>query len=313
VSAAFKVSVVGGGPWGRALAAAAARTGTDVTLITRRPEAPPEGVRASHHLADAARGRLVMLAVPSAHAAKALHELGAHLDGGHFLVHGIRGLVGDELTTISEVARREAPVRRVGALGGPVQAEELLAGSPSVMVVGSRFKEVLDAVREAYVSPNLRLYATRDLAGLEWASALTGCLVIAIGYALGSGVGPGLVAAFTTRAVHEAARVAVAAGGESSTLLGLAGLGDLLAAVGQDHRPEVVLGRALAQGRTMDDAKRLAGMRIEALDMLPVLHRWITRHDVRAPILGALVDGIIAGRPRDEMIAALMTSQVVDE
>ena len=305
----MKVAVVGGGTWGRALAAAAARAGSDVVLITRREDAPPAGVRATTALGDASAARLVLLAVPSAHAASAARDLGAHLDGGHFLVHGVRGLVGDELRTISDIVREETPVRRVGALGGPVLAEELLVGAPSLMVVGSRFREVNDAVRAALGGASLRLYATRDLTGLEWASALTACLAIAIGYARGARLGPGLVAAFTTRAVHEAARVAVAAGGEAHTLLGLAGLGDLLAAVGQEGRPEVVLGLALARGATLAEATREAGQQhIEALSLVPVLHAWATRHDVRAPILGALVEGMLGGRSRDEMIAALMTA-----
>ena len=64
MDAAFKVAVVGGGTWGRALSAAAARAGSDVTLITRRSEAPPAGVIASHALADVAKAKLVPLAVP---------------------------------------------------------------------------------------------------------------------------------------------------------------------------------------------------------------------------------------------------------
>lgn len=302
-----KVAVIGGGAWGRALARAAARAGSEVSLVSRRADEPPEGVRRARGVVEAAEARLVVLAVPSATIGDVLDHLGPYLDGGHFVLHGVRGLAGAELSTLSSQIREQTAARRVGALGGPVLVDELLAGSPSVMVVGSHFREVLDLSRAAFEHDALRLYMTRDLAGLEWASALTGGLAIAIGYAVASGLGPGLVAAFTTRAVHEASRIAVAAGGEPATLLGLAGLGDLLAAINQQGRPEVALGAALARGASLDEVQARAGSRIEALDLLPRLARWVEVHKVRAPITLAIVDALTRQCPRDEIIRRLMS------
>src|SRR5262249_28630385 len=156
----------------------------------------------------------------------------------------------------------ETPARRIGALGGPALVDDLLAGRPSVLVCGSQFPEVLEAASDAFTHETLRLYTTEDRRGLEWASALVGCLAIGMGYAPGVGAGPGLVAALLSRAVHEAARLAAAAGGEERTLLGLAGYGDLLASIGQERRPEVVLGRALAKGTPVASALAQAGQRI---------------------------------------------------
>src|SRR5205823_5900769 len=81
--------------------------------------------------------------------------------------------------TISSVVREETPVRRVGALGGPVLTDELSAGAPCVMVVASRYPEVIKVVRHALGAPSLRIYASDDLVGLEWASALTSILAAA--------------------------------------------------------------------------------------------------------------------------------------
>jgi glycerol-3-phosphate dehydrogenase (NAD(P)+) len=306
------VSVIGGGLWGRALAAAAARAGNEVRLISRREGEPIAGVTAETDLKKAAESRLLVLAVPSAHVQEITRQLGAHLDGGHFLLHGVRGLVGPQLQTLAEVVQSRTAVRRIGALGGPVLVDELLRGDPSVMVVGSHFGEVLDLSRIAFEHPTLRLYTTRDRVGLEWASALTGVLAIAVGFASSTGLGPGVVAAFTTRAVHEASRIAVAAGGENSTLIGLAGLGDLLAAVAQEGRPEVMLGRSFARGESLDVIRARAGQHIEALDLLPPLAAWVTRHKVRAPIILAIVDALFHQHPRDELVHRLMTTPVED-
>ena len=205
-----------------------------------------------------ARARLILLAVPSSAARTAARELGDHIDGRHIVVHGVRGLVGDddELKTIGDVLRDETPARRIGALGGPALVDDLLAGRPSVLVCGSHFPEVGAALSECLTHETLRLYTSHDRRGVEWASALVGCLAIGMGYAQGTGASPGLVAALLSRSVHEAARLAEAAGGEERTLLGLAGYGDLLAATGQDRRPEVLLGRALAKGAKLDGRAR---------------------------------------------------------
>ncbi|MCC6648310.1 MAG: NAD(P)-binding domain-containing protein [Polyangiaceae bacterium] len=306
------VCVLGGGLWGRALASAAARAGSAVTLITSRSLPALEGVACTPEVGVAADHTLIVVAVPSAHVRDAATRLAPHLSGAHFLVHGVRGLVGDAQATVSDVLAEETPVKRLGALGGPVLAAELAEGEPSVMVVGSRFREVVDLVRERLGTETLRLYATRDLRGLEWASALTGCYAIAIGYALGAAAGPGLVAAFTTRVAHEAARVAYAAGGETATALGLGGLGDLLAASGQSTRPEILVGRALAAGASIADAARATGERVEAIPLLPRVAAWSARARVRAPILTALVGALSGEAPKEALIRALMSAPIVE-
>ncbi len=133
-------------------------------------------------------------------------ELGNHLDGSHYVVHGVRGLEGDDLQTIAEVIREETPARRTGALGGPALAQDLLAGLPSVLVVGSRYPEVNEAVTATFGSRTLRVYPTSDLRGLEWASALVGCLTFAVGFAQSVNTSPGLIAALISRAIGEASR-----------------------------------------------------------------------------------------------------------
>jgi len=254
-----------------------------------------------------ARARLVLLAVPSGVAREVARSLGAHLDGRHFVVHGVRGLVGDALETISGVVHDETPARRLGALGGPALASDLLAGRPCVMVCGSRYPEVNRALRAAFESPTLRLYQTGDLPGLEWASALVGCLAIAVGYARGLGLGPGLLAAVITRAVEEAARLAAAAGGHERTLLGLAGYGDLLASIGQTERPEVRLGESLAAGRTLQEALAQASQRVEAVELTGRIVVWAEAAGVRTPILSALANSILPGRASDTLVHELMT------
>jgi glycerol-3-phosphate dehydrogenase (NAD(P)+) len=318
------VGVIGGGAWGVALAAAAARTGGTTLLLSRRTGGAglPPGVEAARDNADLAeRARLILLAVPSGVARSVARAIGPHLDGRHFIVHGVRGLVrvgddvdappppnpvADDLETVSDIVRDETPARRIGALGGPALASDLLAGRPSVMVCGSRYPEVTLALRQAFVGPLLRLYATEDLLGLEWASALVGCLAIGVGYARGVGLGPGLLAAFITRAVEEAGRLTAAAGGDARTLLGLAGYGDLLATIAQPERPEVLVGEALAQGKSLEQALAEAEQRVEAVELTGQLVAWAEARDVKAPVFATLARSVLTGRTSDALVRELM-------
>jgi glycerol-3-phosphate dehydrogenase (NAD(P)+) len=292
----LEVGIVGGGPWGVALARAAARAGSKVRMWTRRETDGGRLIRVTTEYAEIAKSRLLVLAVPSLVARSVARSLGDHLDGAHLVVHGIRGLgqsVEDadknrELETISDILREETPVRRLGALGGPVQADELHTGTASALVVGSHYPEVIAAVTEALSGPWLRVYPTHDLRGLEWASAMVGCMSIGVGFAKAAGAGPGLLAALISRAVHDAGRIAVVAGAEEPTIYGLGGYGDLLASIALDQRPEVVVGRALAQGKTVDQAVDEAKLRVEAIDLIPRVCAFAKKHGVQAPAFEGL-------------------------
>ena len=310
---ARKVAIIGGGAWGLALAASAARAEADVVLQTRRDldGSLPKGVRIVRDPKEsAAHARLLVLAVPSSACRAVARDLGDHLDGSHYVVHGVRGLEGDDLQTIADVIRDETPTRRTGALGGPALASDLLAGRPSVIVVGSRYPEVSECVTATFGSPTLRVYPTSDLRGLEWASALVGCLTVAVGFAQATDTSPGLIAALISRAIGEASRIAAAAGGEEKTLLGLAGYGDLLASITQSERPEVIVGRALGKGKGREEAMKSAPLRVEALELIPRVARWAEVHDVRAPIFRALAAGVTDGKKADSILSELMTLPV---
>ena len=315
------VTIIGAGTWGLALAAAAARAGNEAMLFSRRsPMAiadgdrrdvkAPKGVTLTKDLGEAAKhARLIVLTVPSNVAAEVSRALGDHVDGRHLVVHGVRGLEskGGELATIADVVRRETPARRVGALGGPALTEDLLAGKPGVLVCGSPYEEVNSAVTTAFGSRTCRVYSTPDLHGLEWASAMVGCLAIGIGYAQALDMSAGLVAAVISRSMDEASRIAAAAGGEARTLFGLAGYGDLLACIAQKERPEVKVGAALAKGTPLSKAVASAGTRVEAVELIPHIASWAEHRKVRAPIFAALNRLVRGEATPEKLVDDLMT------
>lgn len=306
------MGVLGGGTWGRALATAISRTHRPALLYSRRGPGSvrvPSGVQVVDSVEELGRrARLIILAVPSDVLRDVSRELGEAIDGRHLLVHAIRGLRREDLTPLSEIVRHETPARRVGALGGPVLANELGDGRPSVLVSGSHYPEVNEAVSDAFSSEVVRVYTTADLHGLELASALMGCLAVGVGYAQRIGIGPGIIATLITRGVEEAARIAAAAGGRERTLLGLAGYGDLLAAIGQQDRPEIVFGAALAEGRSVEEALSTAKLRVEAAELIPRVAAFSEARGLSAPILQGLALRLRGPIAPDDLVQKLMAS-----
>lgn len=290
------IGIVGGGRFGRAIAAAARRNGHRVTLVSRvlEPEALPH-VQIARSAASLELAELVFVCVPSHVTAAVADELSEHLDGRHRLVHVSRGLVGDELRTLCDVLRERTACKRVGVLAGPLVAEALENGSPGGAIVGSRFPEIAGLVRSAFREDALRIYETDDVVGVEIASACVGVLSLALGLASAQGLGPAAMATIVTRGVYETARIGETLGAQRVTFGGLAGMGDLVAVVAGDRRPEFLVGQRVAAGARPEDAALDVGTHVESLGLVSRLALHARQRDVPAPIVDA-IDGVVSGR-----------------
>ena len=308
------VAVVGGGRFGWGLADTAARNGRRVLLWSRRPQrGQTSKIQVTQDLADLAEAELIFIAVPSPYVGELASRLGEHLDGQHLLVHVSRGMVGSELRSLTSQLREVTPCRRIGALAGPLVADALSRGEPGGCVVGTRFPEVREAVRQAIGGSTLRIYSTSDVAGVEVAMTLVGLLSVATGYAKGMGVGPATLAVMATRGMAEAARLGVLLGGKAETFAGLAGFGDLMAAFAGDGRPEVAYGEALAKGESPESAAKRVGANIEGFAVARRFADLIERVGVQAPLIHLLADVLEGKMGGQAMMSALMARSVGQE
>jgi len=309
----LRIGVVGAGGFGRAIAVASARSGHEVVLWSRRDRELPDPIRVSTDIADIRDCELVFLAVPARHAVEATEQLGEVVDGRHSMVHVSRGLIGAELKTITQVIREKTVCRRIGALAGPLVAEALAEGRPSGAILGTGFPELTGMVRDALGGAGLRVYETTDVVGVELASATVGFLTVVLGYAQEIGVEPGTVAVLATRGMVEISRIGQTLGAKESTFLGLAGLGDLIAAVAGDQRPEFRLGGAMARGADLRSAIGEVGAYVEGIEVARHLMEHAQRHGLETPISSTFVAVADGRMSSDDAIQALMERHVGKE
>ena len=322
------VGIVGAGAFGTALGSVLARAGRRVILWsrdaavvdaiqrTRRcPRLPgaelPEPLEAT---ADprrlASEARFVILAVTSTNVRDRSRELGNVLDGSHIVVHAVGALAAPTNDRVSQVMEQGLPTLKIGAIAGPALPDDLAENKYSSIVVASVFDEVVTEGRRLLnTPPGLRVYGSKDLIGVELASALSGAYTIALGMSDGLGVGPGTRAVLITRAVAEASRLGVAGGAEARTFAGLAGLGNLLVRA-SDRSADYHLGQQLAAGGdaapAVDSRVRTEGARaaIAGLALAKSLR-------VRMPVLQGLA-AVLAGKLEPRDVANLIGDSVAD-
>lgn len=320
------VGVVGAGRWGRVLAGQARRRGHDVWLWDEDPDAlaalGPRAAKRKTAVASAAleagiqlartpaelaeRSHTLLVAVPVARLRPVAVALGAVVDGSHVVVHAVRGLEPSTLAAPSRVLREELATRKIGALLGPVLADELVRGRPNAAVVASRFDEVERAATLAFAGDNLLLYGNPDLEGVELAATAASALSVGLGLALALDLGPAGLALLIARAAAEMARLVEAGGGQARTAYGLAGLGFLIVQR-EAQRRDVQAGRLLAAGRSPAEVEaELGGVdgfrATEALAKLAA-ERKATAHLTRA--LAAILAGTMSAADVAQRVLAV--------
>jgi glycerol-3-phosphate dehydrogenase (NAD(P)+) len=317
------VGIIGAGSFGTALGSVLARAGRRVIIWSRDtavvaaiqsqrrsprlPSAPlPAPLEAT---ADpkrlAAEARFLVLAVSSTNVRDRSRELGDVLDGSHIVVHAIGALAAPTNDRVSEVMAQGLPTLKLGVLAGPALPIDMVEGQFASMVIASVFDEVVaEGRRLLNAPPALRMYSSKDLIGVELASALSGAYTIALGLADGLGMGAGPRAVLITRAVAEASRLGAAAGAEARTFAGLAGLGNLLVRSSSDRSADYTLGRRLADGVVTADSARTEGARaaIAGMELAGKLR-------MRMPVLQGIA-AVLSGKiePKD---AAKMVGDTV--
>ena len=327
-----RVTVLGAGAWGTALANVAARAGGPVTLVARdagRARQIDEARQNARHLpgialepavtvtAEARRaitaGAIVLLATPAQGLRAELGAVAEAVCPETPLVLASKGVERDRSTLLSTVVIETVPHAVPAVLSGPSFASDVARGLPTAVTLACADPAVRMRIAARMALPTFRLYASADVTGAEIGGAVKNVLAIACGAAEGLGLGESARAALTTRGFAEMARLGLALGAELDTLIGLSGLGDLVLTCGARQSRNYSLGKALGEGRTLETVMGERSSVTEGVHSAAAVVALARRHAVTMPIASA-VEALVAGRTSvAEAVEALLSRPQRDE
>ena len=323
----MNVGIVGAGAWGTALAlhlAARATSSPRVTLwardaakareIDRAREnarylpgiALPDALGVTADLARVAAAELLIVATPVAALSEATRRL-AEAGARAHLVWLSKGFVSDD-DGVALAHQRIASLwgAPVGVVSGPSFAEEVARGLPTALTVAATDPALAASVAALLRGDTLRAYESDDIAGVETGGAVKNVLAIAAGASDALGFGHNARAALITRGLAETGRLAAALGGRRETLMGLAGLGDLVLTCTGDLSRNRRVGLALAQGKALPRILADLGHVAEGVGAARAVRRLAAQHAVDMPICEAVDRALHEGLPVREAVAELL-------
>ncbi|MCO6011322.1 NAD(P)-dependent glycerol-3-phosphate dehydrogenase [Actinoallomurus purpureus] len=307
----MKIAVLGAGSWGTVFAKVLADAGGDVTVWGRRAELVeaindrrenpdylpdvrlPDRLTATTDVAEALDGAAyVMLAVPAQTLRSGLAEWRPLLPPDAVLVSLMKGIELGTCKRMSEVVREVAdvPEERVAVVTGPNLAREIATEQPSAAAVACVDEPTAQKLQLACMTPYFRAYTNHDVIGCELGGAVKNVIALAVGIAVGMGMGDNVSALLMTRGLAEIARLGAALGADQHTFAGLAGMGDLVATCSSPLSRNRTFGENLGRGMSLEEVVKATRQTAEGVKSCDAILELARRHGVEMPI----TEGIVA-------------------
>ncbi len=302
-----RLTVVGGGSWGTALAIVLARGGSSVQLVVRRDEQAekinrerrnpdylreimlPPSIHATTDLEAALdRSQCIIYALPCGQLPDLLPTIRARTEPTVPVIAACKGLHEQSGLRVDEMLVPSIGADRALLLSGPSFADEVATGMPTAITLAATRLELARQVAPFFRDTGFRIYPHDDLTGVALGGALKNIIAIAAGIADGLGLGHNAMAALVTRGIQEMTRLARACGAQPETLYGLSGLGDLVLTCNGGLSRNRRMGRALAEGMDAAEARRHVGQVVEGEKSARMARRLAEQHGIETPIISAV-------------------------
>lgn len=313
-----RIAIIGAGSWGTALAVVATSAGHQVRLWSRnhlKSVQVPSSIAVTSDLNAALNhAELVLFAAPS-HAARELFTaMAPHLDEAGIIVSAAKGIEIETGKRISEIVKEvTGATHPFVCLSGPSFAKEVVAGHPTAIVAASKDATTARTVQNELSFENLRIYTNTDVIGTEIGGSVKNVMAIAAGMAAGLGFGSNSVAALITRGLAEITRLARREGAQVETLMGLAGLGDLvLTCTGALSRNRFV-GVELGKGKPLEEIIAELSEVAEGIKTARAVKQLADRANLEMPIVNEVNAVLYDGKPARDAVSDLMSRPLREE
>ena len=318
-----KISVLGSGGWGIALAISAFNNGNEVNLwspfieeVTMLREKRtnekllngiriPDGINITDDLSCVTGDTLTVIATPSVAVREVCEKLSRQSDFG-IVVNVSKGFEKGSLKRLSQVINEVLPNTSVVALTGPSHAEEVARGMPTSIVAASDSKAAAQVVQNIMASDCLRIYTSNDIIGAEIGGALKNVIAVAAGFCDGFGLGDNTKAALITRGLSEMARLGICMGAKEYTFAGLTGIGDLVVTCTSRHSRNNRFGFMVGSGVSIKESLETVGT-VEGYYAAEMAYELSQKYKIELPIIEECYKVLYQNRDVNEVIPSLMS------
>lgn len=310
-----RISVLGAGSWGIALAVMLNKNGHDVKVWSHRQSQVdqmndthtsdkikgvklPESMEFTADIESAAKSAdVILFAVPSKATRETAEKVKDFVNSNQIFITVTKGIEEDTLYTQTEILEDVLGAdKKICVLSGPSHAEEVVVFKPTLVVAGSTDRQTALFVQNLFMNKYFRVYSSPDVKGIEVGAALKNVIALAAGMSDGLGFGDNAKAALITRGIKEISELAVAMGGQSETLSGLTGVGDLIVTCSSMHSRNRMAGFYMGQGMSKDDAMEKVAMVVEGVYSAKAAKKLADKYNIEMPIVeivnAVLFDGM---------------------
>ncbi len=318
-----KVTILGSGGWGTALAISAYSCGHEVSLwspfeqevsslIQNRENVKllpnikiPEDIAITTDINCATNSLITIIACPSVAVRGVANQL-SKIENHGIVVNVAKGFEKQTLKRLSEVIREELPNDKICVLSGPSHAEEVARMIPTSLVASSKSFTAASIVQDVLSNENLRIYTSNDTIGVEIGGALKNVIAVCAGISDGLGLGDNTKAALITRGLSEMANLGVCMGADERTFMGLTGIGDLVVTCTSQHSRNNRFGNKVGKGTAVEQALIEVGT-VEGYYATLMAYDLGQKYGVELPIINSCYKVLYENYRPDLAVKELMT------
>ena len=324
----MKITIFGSGSWGTAVAVLLCGNGHDVTLwsyssqeaqlLDEKRENPllpgviiPDSVKITSDIEKASDViEAAVVATPSFAVAQTAAKIKNLISPECIVICISKGIEKDTSLRFSQILRRElGDEALIASLSGPSHAEEVGRGMLTGCVAASERQDVAEKVQDIFMNERFRVYTSNDVVGVELGAAMKNVIALGAGICDGMGCGDNTMAMLMTRGLAEMANLCIALGGKRETLLGLAGVGDLIVTCTSRHSRNRRAGVLIGKGIQVQEAMRQVGAVVEGYYATKAGHDLAEKTGVQMTIVEQMYKLLYEGKNVDDCIRDLMARE----
>lgn len=304
-----KITLLGGGSWGTALAKLLSENGQEVTVWLRDEEQCktlgtervnkkylpkvqiPENIVFTSNINEAVKDAEVLLIVtPTQMIRSVLKQIDNENKTGKIILNASKGIERGTMCLVSDIVKEETINCIFSVLSGPSHAEEVGLSMPTAITVACEDKDTAETIQDMFMSSYFRVYTNDDVKGAEIGGALKNIIALGAGISDGVGYGDNAKAALMNRGIVEIAKLGMAMGADVHTFYGLTGIGDLIVTCTSKHSRNWNAGYLIGQGLAKDEAIKKIGMVVEGIPTTYAAYELSKKLNVEMPIVNAMYD-----------------------